>query len=151
MSGHEGGSPPAQIWPKAAASAVIFRGDSVLLVERGKPPVSGVWSLPGGHIEPGERAADAARREVTEETGITADLLGLVDVHDVILRNQSGDLRAHYVLAVFYGRWKAGEPSAASDCRNAGFVSLDELGKYHLTDGAERIIQAAHRLMRAAT
>lgn len=151
MSGHEGGGRPGQVWPKAAASAVIFRGNDVLLVERGKPPVSGVWSLPGGHIEPGERARDAARREVAEETGVAADLLGLVDVHDVILRDETGDLRTHYVLAVFYGRWQAGEPAAASDCRNARFVPLEEVRNYPLTDGAERMIKAAHRLMTGAT
>ena len=44
-------------WPRAAASAAIFRGDAVLLVKRSKP-VSAVSSLPGGHIEPGERARE---------------------------------------------------------------------------------------------
>lgn len=150
MSGNQEPAPPASTWPKAAASAVIFRGDSVLLVERGKPPVSGVWSLPGGHIEPGERARDAARREVAEETGVAADLLGLVDVHDVILREGSGDLRAHYLLAVYYGHWLAGEPVAATDCRDARFVPLEKIRTYPLTEGAERVIQTAHRLMAGA-
>jgi len=135
-------------WPKAAASAAIFRGNAVLLVERGKPPVSGVWSLPGGHIEPGEPARDAALREVTEETGIEAELLGLADVHDVIIRDEAGALQAHFLLAVFYGRWLAGEPAAATDCRDARFVPLDEIGTYPLTDGAQRIIQKAARLLR---
>ncbi len=135
-------------WPKAAASAAIFRGDAVLLVERGKPPLSGVWSLPGGHIEPGEPARDAAEREVAEEAGVRAELLGLADVHDVIIRNGAGVLRAHFLLAVFYGRWLAGEPVAATDCRNARFVPLNEIGTYPLTDGAERIIAKAARLLR---
>ncbi len=135
-------------WPKAAASAAIFRGDSVLLVERGKPPVSGVWSLPGGHIEPGEPARDAALRELAEETGIRVELLGLADVHDVIIRDEAGALGAHFLLAVFYGRWLAGEPIAATDCRDARFVPLTEIAAYSLTDGAQRIIEKAHRLLR---
>ena len=134
-------------WPRAAASAVVFRGDTVLLVERGKPPRSGLWSLPGGHIEPGETARDAAQREVEEETGVKAELLGLADVHDVIIRDDAGALRAHFLLAVFYGRWLAGEPVAATDCRDARFVALTEVAHYPLTEGAHRIIEAAHRIL----
>lgn len=134
-------------WPRAAASAVVFRDGEVLLVERGKPPMSGVWSLPGGHIEPGETAREAACRELAEETGITAELLGLVDVHDVIIRTPVDTLKAHYLITVFYGRWVAGEPAAATDCRNARFVPLREIAGYRLTDGAQRIIEAAFRRM----
>ena len=48
--------------------------------------MTGVWSLPGGHIEPGERAIDAAAREVAEETGIATRIEGLVDINDVIFQ-----------------------------------------------------------------
>lgn len=136
-----------QSWPKAAASAVVFRDDCVLLVQRGKPPVSGVWSLPGGHIEPGETAREAAQREIKEETGVTMELVGLADVHDAIIRDASGALLAHYLLAVFYGRWLAGEPVAASDCRDARFVPLNDVPRYQLTEGAQRIIETAHQLL----
>ena len=54
-------------WPRPAASAIIFRGASVLIVERGKGALPGTWSLPGGHIEPGEKASEAAVRELFEE------------------------------------------------------------------------------------
>lgn len=145
MSADINARPAAPKWPRAAASGVIFRDGTVLLVERGKPPVSGVWSLPGGHIEPGETAREAASREIMEETGITAELLGLADVHDVIIKDRSGALTAHYLLAVFYGRWLAGEAVAATDCRSARFVALEDVGNYALTDGAERIIEAARR------
>ena len=147
MKSTESTGSAAPCWPRAAASAVVLRDGAVLLVERGKPPLSGVWSLPGGHIEPGETARDAARREVTEETGVTSELLGLADVHDVIIRTEAGALRAHYLLAVYYGRWLAGEPVAATDCRDARFVALADIGNYALTDGAQRIIERAHRLL----
>lgn len=130
-------------WPKAAASAVVLRGDHVLLAQRGKGANAGAWSLPGGHIEPGETARAAAVREVREETGLEVDIVGLADVHDVILHDQDGALRAHYLLAVFHGASHAGEPIAASDCRAARFVPIEALAAYHLTPGTERVIRLA--------
>ncbi|HXF53031.1 MAG TPA: NUDIX hydrolase [Hyphomicrobiaceae bacterium] len=132
-----------QGWPRAAASAAIFRDDEVLLVERASGPSAGLWSLPGGHIEPGETAAAAALREVAEETGVSAELLGLTHVHDVILRDKDGALVAHYVIAVYYGVWRAGAPLAAGDSRAARFVPLSDLGAYAMTDGTLGIIAAA--------
>jgi 8-oxo-dGTP diphosphatase len=140
-------SPSYTGWPRCAASAAIFRGPEVLLVQRGKGALKGWWSLPGGHIEPGETARAAAAREVMEETGIQADIEGLLDVHDVISRTGDGVLAAHYVLAVFYGRWSAGDVAHASDVSAARFVALDDLSSMTLTDGAERLIRkAAERL-----
>ena len=130
--------------PRPAASIAVFRGADVLLVERGKPPVAGLWSLPGGHIETGEKARDAALRELAEETGVTAEIADVTAVHDVIVRDKGGMVTVHYVLSVFYGRWVAGEPVAATDCRDARFVALDDLKGYALTPGAEHIIRTAY-------
>jgi 8-oxo-dGTP diphosphatase len=127
--------------PKAAASAAIFRGDQVLIVERAKPPLAGIWSLPGGHIEPGERAMNAALREVAEETGVTAEIIGLADVVDVILKD------AHYVIAAYFGRWIAGEPAARSDVSDARFVPVAELGRFSMTAGTQGVIERAFALM----
>ena len=135
-------------WPRAGASAAIFHGDAVLLVKRGNGHWRGLWSLPGGHIEPGENARAAAAREIREETGLSVEILGLADVHDVIVRNARGALSAHYVLAVFYGRSLLTTPVAASDCEDARFVPLTELKDYVLTEGAARLIDRAADLLR---
>ena len=137
-------------WPRAAASIAVFRGDRVLIAERGNGPRKGTWSLPGGKIEPGETAAAAALREVKEETGLDVDLAGLLDVHDVIMHDDSGALRVHFVLAVYYGRARTGEPVAATDISDARFVTLDELASYTMTDGAARLIREAARRLAAA-
>ena len=121
----------------------MFRGDEVLLVERGKGAARGTWSLPGGHIEPGERAEAAAVREVGEETGVTIVIDGLVDVHDVLIRAKDGALEAHYVLAVYRGRQVAGEPRAASDAAAARFVTPVLLQDLPLTPGALELIGRA--------
>jgi 8-oxo-dGTP diphosphatase len=139
-------SPNGPAWPRCGASAAIFRDDRVLLVQRGKGALIGLWSLPGGHIEPGETAKAAAIREVREEAGVEAEVLGLVDVHDVILHGTGGELKAHYLIAVFWGRWLAGEPHPGVDERAAEFVPVAEIeagGRYRLTEGAAALILRA--------
>jgi 8-oxo-dGTP diphosphatase len=139
----------ASIWPRCAASAAVFRGEQVLLIERGKGTLQGFWSPPGGHIEAGETARAAALREVREETGVAAELVGLVDIHEVIRHGREGALAAHYLIAVFWGRWLAGEPLAGSDAATARFVPLADLESYRLTDGALALIRRAAQLSTA--
>lgn len=134
-------------WPRPAASTAVFRDGAVLIVERAKGGLSGVWSLPGGHIEPGETARAAALRELVEETGIEAEIVALADVHDVLIRNGDGTLTAHYVLTVYAARWRSGEPVAATDVANARFVPLADLGAYRLTPGAAGIVEKARRMV----
>ena len=130
-------------WPRAAASMIVFKGDNVLLVERGKGDARGTWSIPGGHIEPGETAKAAALRELAEETGVTARLVGLADVVDVLLHDAQDTLRAHYVLCAYYGHWQAGEPQADSDAAAAKFVPVAALSEYTLTVGTKGVIERA--------
>src|SRR5581483_53312 len=137
-------------WPRCAASAAIFRDGEVLLVEMGKGALKGLWSLPGGHIEPGEAASAAARREVHEETGVEVEISGLLDVHEVILRRPDGGLLAHYLIAVHLGRWCAGEPAPGGDAADARFVPVGDIDRYPLTDGAAALIRRARARLQGA-
>jgi 8-oxo-dGTP diphosphatase len=130
-------------WPRSGASAAIFRGRDVLLIQRGKGALRGLWSLPGGHIEPGEAARAAALREIQEETAVEAALVGLLDIHEVLRHDEGGKLLAHYILIVFFGHWLSGEPTAASDAAAARFVPLDALDALPTTDGAPAFIRRA--------
>ena len=129
--------------PRAAASIAVFKGDQVLLARRSNPP-AGVWSLPGGKIEPGERAMDAALRELNEETGVSATLSGLVDVRDVILRTADGIVHTQYLIAVHFGTWLSGEPSAADDVSDARFFDLTDLRSLEMTPGTRDLVMRAH-------
>lgn len=140
------GDKPAVV-PRPGASAAIFRDGKVLLGQRSKPPLRGVWSLPGGHVEPGETVLQAAARELAEETGIEAEFLGIVGIRDVILRNREGLLRAHYVLTVFYGRWQSGEAIAGDDCLGVQWADPADLGAIELTQGTADTIAEAHALL----
>lgn len=125
--------------PVAAVGVVCLRGDEVLLIRRGTPPRQGQWSLPGGRIEPGERIVDAALRELREETGVEAEITGLLDVVDGIFASEG----RHYVLIDYAAHWLSGEPVAGDDATEARFVALDQVDR--LVDWAEtrRVIRLA--------
>ena len=136
-------------WPRCGASAAIFRGLEVLLVERGKAPLQGLWSLPGGHIEAGEPARTAAVREIREETGVVAEIGGLLDIHELFRRSQEGRLVAHYLLVVFCGRWVAGEPTPGGDAAAARFVPVSAIDTLRTTDAAPDFIRRAWAMLQA--
>jgi 8-oxo-dGTP diphosphatase len=129
--------------PTAAAGVVCLRGDSVLLIRRGAPPLENAWSLPGGRIEWGETAAEAALRELKEETGCNADLVGLIDVVDGLFPG------AHYVLIDYAARWRAGEPHPGDDARDARFFEPDEIDALGLWSETIRVIAAARAMCAA--
>jgi len=130
--------------PVAAVGVVCFRGDDVLLIRRGTPPLEDAWSLPGGRIEWGERAANAALRELKEETDCDAVILGLIDVVDAVLSRRAGEAApwGHYVLIDYVARWTSGAPKAGDDARDARFFAPDELASLHLWSETLRIIDA---------
>ncbi|WP_428149282.1 NUDIX hydrolase [Brevundimonas sp.] len=111
----------SSLTPVPAVGVVCLRGDEVLLIRRGTPPRIGEWSLPGGRIEPGERAVDAALRELREETGVEARILGLVDVVDGIFPEAG----RHYVLIDYVAEWTGGEPVAGDDAAEAVFLPVE--------------------------
>ena len=125
--------------PVPAVGVVCLRGDEVLLIRRGRAPRLGEWSLPGGRVEPGERTVETALRELIEETGVSAEILGLIEVVDGIF---PADGR-HYVLIDYAARWVSGEPVAGDDAAEARFVALDQVAA--LVDWAEtrRVIALA--------
>jgi 8-oxo-dGTP diphosphatase len=125
--------------PVPAVGVVCLRGDSVLLIRRGTPPRVGEWSLPGGRIEPGERAVDAALRELGEETGVEAEITGLIDVVDGLFPEAG----RHYVLIDYAARWVSGEPVAGDDALEARFVALDEVESLIEWSETRRIIRLA--------
>jgi ADP-ribose pyrophosphatase YjhB (NUDIX family) len=123
--------------------ALILKGDRVLLVQRGRSPLKGYWSLPGGLLETGEHLADAIRREVMEETGLTVKPLAVVEVFERIMRDGEGKAEYHYVLVDYLCKVTGGELQAADDARGAEWVRRRELGARRLTDGTLDVIERA--------
>jgi len=132
--------------PVPAVGVVCLRDDQVLLIRRGRPPRLGEWSLPGGRIEPGERAVEAALRELREETGVQARILGLVDVVDGVFP----DIGAHYVLIDYAAVWLAGEPTAGDDAAAAAFHPVSQIDRLVRWDETARIVRQALALRDSA-
>ena len=132
--------------PVPTVGVVCLRGDEVLLIKRGTPPRLGQWSLPGGRMEWGETTTTTALRELKEETGVDAELLGLIDVIDGVfparpsLDGKAGEITRHYVLIDYAARWIAGEPVAGDDAADARFVSRDAAMALFEWDETRRMI-----------
>jgi 8-oxo-dGTP diphosphatase len=84
--------------PLVGVAAVVVRGRDVLLIQRGREPMLGAWSLPGGLLEVGETTAEGVRREVFEETSVRVRPVEIVATLDRIVRDETGLVRFHYVL-----------------------------------------------------
>ena len=125
--------------PVPAVGVVCLRGQEVLLIRRGRPPRQGEWSLPGGRIEPGERAGDAALRELREETGVEGGINRLIAVVDGIFPEAG----RHYVLIDYAVDWLSGEPVAGDDALEARFVPLDQVEALIDWEETRRVIRLA--------
>lgn len=113
--------------PRLAALAVLVRDGQVLLVRRRNPPDAGLWGFPGGHVEPGETALAAAVRELHEETSVLAEPCAYIDNVDLILRDASGALTHHFLLAAVLCRYVSGQPCAGDDATEAGWVPVERV------------------------
>lgn len=136
--------------PRLAVSAVVLDAlGRVLLIERGKPPGEGLWSVPGGRVELGETLAVAAAREVREETGLEVTVGELVAVVERIQPGEPGGY--HYVILDYLAFAAEGQvPVVGSDARAARFVALEELPALPLTEGLLAVIDRARHLANEA-
>ena len=119
--------------PIVGVGVLIEEDGRYLLVKRAAEPDAGMWSIPGGLIEVGEKVADAAAREALEETGLTVEILGRVDVVDKIVRDSDGGVRYHFVIIDFHARPLSGEMRAMDDALDAVWVTPDGFTEYELT------------------
>ncbi|MEM4966493.1 MAG: NUDIX hydrolase [Sulfolobales archaeon] len=112
-----------------SVGAILVRGEKILLVRRGFPPAKGMWSVPGGVVEAGERILDAARRELAEETGLEAEPLGVMFIVNVVVRDRIGRVLYHYTIldVLFDEKSLRGSLRAGGDASEVSWLDLEEV------------------------
>lgn len=112
---------------RIGVGAVVFRGAQILLIRRAKPPFAGMWSIPGGGLDYGEGLEVCALRELREETGVEARILGPIGVFEALPAEHDGEgFLSHTLMIDFAAEWISGEPLAGDDAAAAEFVSPEE-------------------------
>ncbi len=106
--------------PYPTADILFYRPGEVLLIRRKNPPAG--WALPGGFIDYGESAEDAAKREAQEETGLTVRNMQQFRVYS----KPGRDPRFHTLTVVFIAE-PEGELCAGDDASEAQWFRLNDL------------------------
>lgn len=125
--------------------ALLFDRDRILLVERGKDPLKGYWSLPGGVLEVGETLEEGVIREVREETGLQVKPLGVLEIFERIIRDSQGVAEYHYVLIDYICRITGGTLVADDDVSRVAWVPRRKLSTYSITEGTFPVIKKGYR------
>jgi 8-oxo-dGTP diphosphatase len=129
--------------PFIAASTAVVRDGSVLIAARTKPPSQYLYSLPGGMVEIGESLEDAALRELGEEVGVTAQIIGSIGHVNIIEHDSKGDVRRHVVIVTFAARWISGVPTTGPEASDIAWVTPQSLGLMPVTPGLAEMVARA--------
>lgn len=126
----------------AVGAVVVDELGRLLLVQRGAPPQRGCWSVPGGAVEPGETLAEAAAREVREETGLIVEIGRELWCVDVPI-DADRVYEVHDFLAAPLPSDPPEAPRAGDDAADARWCTRDDLDRLPLTSGLRELLDGA--------
>jgi len=130
--------------PRIGSAVIVRDGDNrILLGKRNKDPQRGSWILPGGKIRAFESIAEAAARELQEETGLEIEVDKQFQVYEII-----DPPNEHRIVIYSWARVRGGCLRAGDDVSEVRFVSFEELGDLPLTPLVRRVLQDARRATR---
>ena len=127
--------------PLVGVGAIIVEAGRVALVKRGKAPLLGEWSIPGGMVELGETMRQGAAREAVEETGLVVRATELLGVFDRMVLDDQQRCQYHYVLIDFLCEVISGDLRAAGDAADAHWFTAEELSKLPLPEDTAAVIR----------
>ncbi len=129
--------------PVIAVGAAVCRDGKVLVVQRGREPSRGIWTVPGGVVDLGERMCEAAAREVREECGIHIDVGRVIGILDNIVRDRDDTIRYHYAIVDFGARYVSGELQISDELMDAAWITPDQFDEYDLSQKARAVLLEA--------
>ncbi len=129
--------------PVVAVGVAVCREGRVLIVRRGRPPGVGVWTVPGGGVELGERMVETAIREVREECGVEIQVGEVVGILDNIVHDEDGRIRFHYAIVDFGADYVSGSLRPNAELLDAAWVTPDQLDAYSVPDTAQEVLLRA--------
>ncbi len=131
--------------PHIGVGILLIREKTLLLVKRKYEPDLGYWSIPGGHLDLGEKVEVSAVREAFEETGFKVKVSRLAGIIDKIMYDNEGKIEYHYVLINYFVEQIEGDenqpPKAADDALDARFVPFEQLKTYNLTESLIELLR----------
>lgn len=134
--------------PIVGVGGVVIHNARALLIRRGRAPLEGEWSIPGGMLEIGETLLEGVQRELLEETAIEVKVLDLIEVFERVTRDEAGQLKYHFVILDYLCEAVRGDAQAGSDVTDVAWARESELSGYSLTPTATRVIQKAFEMAR---
>jgi ADP-ribose pyrophosphatase YjhB (NUDIX family) len=131
--------------PIVAVGVAVRRDDQVLVVQRGREPSLGMWTIPGGVVDLGECMRDAAAREVREECGIEVEVGRVVGILDNIVRDEDGEIRFHYAIVDFGAQYVSGGLELNDELWGGAWITPDQFDEYDVSPRARAILLEALR------
>lgn len=133
--------------PILGVSIAVFRAGRVLLALRTKPPAAGVFSLPGGRVEAGERLEDAALRELREEVGVKARIIAFNRALELITSEPGSEMRQHYVVLSFVGTWVSGEGKSGPEAGEILWADPGAIACLNTSPHLHAVVEDARKIL----